>query len=50
MLKQTWNEKMHQTQAEYFQVIETEYSSEVKLFPPQLLSPKCLELSNFNNS
>lgn len=42
MLKQTWSKKMHQTQAEYFQVIETEYSSKVKLSPPQLLSPKCL--------
>lgn len=41
---------MHQTKAEYFQVTETEYSSKLKLSPPQLLSPKCLELSNFNNS
>lgn len=33
----------------YFQVIETERSSQVKLSPPQLLSPKHLELSNVNN-
>ena len=47
MLKKTWTKKLHQTQAEYFQVVETEYSSKAKLPTP---TPKCHELSNFNNS
>lgn len=49
MWKQTWSKKIPQTQAEYSQVIETECSSQVKLSPSQLLSPKHLELSNVNN-